>query len=584
MRRKILTNFIVVLLVSSLVTGALAFNFIESSYKKVKEEKLLSNINLIGSTLKEVNGDWEDINFHRLVQNLSSYVNSRVTFISVDGQVIADSSDNSIIFQEFDLTPEFRYAIRRKIQMVQRYSREVGNKYFYLALFPIKISKYDIMVRLGDPYREMDYIIENFVTYGLLYIIAGLVFAIVLGYIVAGKITKPIKALTEVSKQIARGDLEKRVKVEGKDEIKELSVSFNIMASKLKFTIDELKDKNAKMDAILASIQDGLIAMDQDGKVILINDSAKKILNIKNNIKIGSYIDELAIERKIMDEIQKAKMDNNMYSSEIKIGGNNKKIVQLSTSIIQEKNGSGHQIGTLLIIRDVTSIRNLENMRKDFVSNVSHELRTPLTSIGGFVETLKIKELDNKSRYKALDIIEFETERLKALINNLLKLSEIENIENVKHLAIIDIKNDLFEVKRLLKPQAENKDIDIILDIEEDLNTINGDRNWFRLIAINLIENSIKYTEEGGIINVGLYNYTDGVKLVVEDKGIGIPEEDLSRIFERFYRVDKSRSNSIKGSGLGLSIVKNIVKLFRGTIEVESQLGEGSKFTVFLPR
>jgi two-component system phosphate regulon sensor histidine kinase PhoR len=222
-------------------------------------------------------------------------------------------------------------------------------------------------------------------------------------------------------------------------------------------------------------------------------------------------------------------------------------------------------------------------MRKDFVSNVSHELRTPLTSIGGFVETLKIEELDDKSKEKALDIIELETERLKTLINNLLRLSQIESIENVKHFVNINVKDDLYEIINLLQHQAEKKNINITVDIEDKLNTINGDRDWFRLIAINLIENSIKYTKENGYIDVNLHNYNSGIKLVIEDNGIGIPEEDIPRIFERFYKVDKSRSNTIEGSGLGLSIVKNIVKLFGGSIKIESQLGKGSKFTVFLP-
>lgn len=579
-----LTNFIVILLASSLVTGILALNFIERSYRDTKEEKLLSNINLIGSTLSEIDNDWEDINFYRLAQSLSSHVNSRVTFINVDGQVLADSLDNSIIFEKFNLTPEFKNAIKGKAQMVQRYSKEVGNKYFYLALFPIKVGKFDIMVRLGDPYKEIDYIIENFVTYGLLYIVIGLILAIVLGYIATGKITKPVKELTAVSKLIAEGDLDKRVKISGKDEIRELSINFNIMASKLKVTIDELKDENAKMDAILASIQDGLIALDKKGRIILVNNSAKKILNIDDDIKIGSHVEVLALDSKIKDQIQQIIKDCNENISEIKIGGSKKQIIQLSsTSIIEDNDISGDKIGTLLIIRDVTSIRNLEKMRKDFVSNVSHELRTPLTSIGGFVETLKINELDDKSKEKALDIIELETERLKTLINNLLRLSQIENIENVKHLVHINVKDDLYEVINLLQPQSEKKNINITVDIEDKLNTINGDRDWFRLIAINLIENSIKYTKENGYIDVNLHNYNSGIKLVIEDNGIGIPEEDIPRIFERFYKVDKSRSNTIEGSGLGLSIVKNIVKLFGGSIKIESQLGKGSKFTVFLP-
>lgn len=213
---------------------------------------------------------------------------------------------------------------------------------------------------------------------------------------------------------------------------------------------------------------------------------------------------------------------------------------------------------------------------------MSHELRTPLTSIGGFVETLKINELDEKSKNKAISIIEFETERLKGLINDLLSLSKIESIENVKELSNIDIKDDIYESLNLLIPLANKKNIKIDVNVEDNLNNIRGDSDWFTLIIINIVENSIKYTEEYGNIKIDVFNYNDGIKIVVEDNGIGIPEEDIPRIFERFYRVDKSRSNSIEGSGLGLAIVKHIVILFGGTIELESKLGKGTKVSIFL--
>lgn len=583
LRKRILTNFIVILLASALVSGALAFNFIKSSYIKSKEEKLLSNINLIKNTLDQNKDNFNDKNFFKLSQELSSQINSRVTFIKSNGQIIADSTNNSIIFDTMNRMPEFQHAIRGEIQVVQRYSREVGNKFFYLAMPPIRIGDLEIIVRLGDDYKEIDHIIEKFLMYALISNVIGLVFAIIVGYISTGRIIKPVKELTEASKLIAEGDFNKRVEVNTKDEIKELSMSFNQMAWKLKHTIDEIKDKNTKMDAILASMQEGLIALDKMNRVILMNNSAKEILNIDNDIKIGDHIKKVILDSKVVKEIEKLTTKNNKSNTEIKIGEDNKKIINLSTSIIQGKEERKDEIGTLIIIRDITSIRKLEKMRKDFVANVSHELRTPLTSIGGFIETLKITELDEKNRDKVIDIIGFETERLKGLINDLLRLSEIEDIKNVKQLVDIDVIENINEIIELLEPLAEIKNIELNLNIEENLNKIHGDKDWFRLILINLIENSIKYNKENGNILIDIYNYNKGIKLIVEDNGIGIPKEDIPRIFERFYRVDKSRSNTIEGSGLGLAIVKHIVILFGGSIEVESQLGKGTRFTVFLP-
>lgn len=569
-------------MVSVIITGSLASYFIKTSYIRSKGEKLLTNINLIESVLNELNGNSMKINFHRLAQSLSSRTNSRVTFFNKEGRVVADSINNSIIFYLHDKMPEFQYAIKGEKKIVQRYSREVGNKFFYLAIPPVKVGDIEIIVRLGDDYEEIDHIIENFLKYALISTTIGLIFAIIIGFISVGRIVKPVNQLREASKLIAEGDFDKRIEVKTKDEIEELSISFNQMADKLKFTISELRDKNAKLDAILSSMQEGLIALDKENRVISVNESAKEILQI-DDIKIGTHIEEILPNSQVLREIEKAIKDSRNYNAEIEIGYDIKKIIHISISIIQGQDEYEKRIGTLLIIRDITSIRKLEEMRKDFVANVSHELRTPLTSIIGFTETLKIKDLDEKNREKVINIIEIETERLQRLINDLLRLSEIENIENVKQLIDIDVREDAYDAIGILQPLADKKNIKLSLFMEEELNSIKGDRDWFRLIIINLVENSIKYTEQNGIVKVSLLNYQEGIELIVEDNGIGIPEESIPRIFERFYRVDKSRSNIIEGSGLGLAIVKHLVLLFGGSIEVTSKLGYGSKFTVTLP-
>lgn len=582
MRKRIFINYIIILMTSITIIGSLAYYFIETSYINSKKEKLLTNSNLIESVLKELDENSNKINFYKLAQDLSFQVNSRVTFFNIEGRVIADSMNNSIIFYPHDQTPEFQYAIRGEKKIVQRYSSEVGNKFFYLTLPPVKVGDTLVIVRLGDDYGEIDHIIENFLKYSLFSAVIGLIFAIIIGFVSVGRIVKPVNQLREASKLIAEGDFDKRIEVKTKDEIEELSISFNQMAEKLKFTIGELKEKNIKLDAILSSMQEGLIALDKGNKVISVNESAKKILEI-DEIKIGAHIGDIFENVQILREIEKTIKSNKNQNVEVEIGNNTKKIIHISISVIQDQNKVENRIGTLLIIRDITSIRKLEKMRRDFVANVSHELRTPLTSIIGFTETLKTKNLEEKNKQKALNIIEIEAQRLERLINDLLRLSEIENIENVKELTDVDVTKDTYEIIELLQPLANKKDIKLSLFIDEELNTINGDNEWFRLILINLVENSIKYTEENGIVKVSLLNYQEGIRLIVEDNGVGIPKESIPRIFERFYRVDKSRSSIVEGSGLGLSIVKHLVLLFGGSIKVESELGKGSKFTVILP-
>ncbi len=474
MRKRILTNYIVILILSALITGALAFYFIKSSYISSKEEKLHTNINLIENLLRENYKNEEKVNFYRLAQDLSTRINSRVTFIDITGWPIADSINNSIIFNNHSSSQEFRNAMKGERTIVKRYSGETGEKYFYLAIPPIKIGDKEIILRLGDSYGEVDHIAEEFISYLLFATLIGVCFAILISYITVGKIVKPIKELTEASKHISEGNFDNKIIVDTKDEIEELSVSFNQMARKLKYMINELKDTNA-------------------------------------------------------------------------------------------------------------TIISLEKMRKDFVANVSHELRTPLTSIGGFVETLRIKELDEKSREKALDIIEFETERLKGLINELLILSKIESVIEVKKLEKVPIYDEIYKVLKLLEPQIRDNNINVQLSVENNLNMINGDKDLFRRILINLIENSIKYNKPEGNIKIDISNYKKGIQVIVEDSGIGIPEEDIPWIFERFYRVSKSRANNKEGSGLGLAIVKQIVLYFGGDIELSSELGKGTKFIIKLP-
>lgn len=582
MKKRILINFMIILLVSALISGVLAFNFIKNNYTKSKEEKLLTNMNLIEDALNQKGKSYEKINFYRLAQELSFQTNSRVTFIDSGGKAVADSINNSIIFKKINKEPEFQHAMRRERQLVQRYSKEVGNKFFYLAIPPIRMGNLQIIVRLGDDYKEIDYIIEKFIIYAIISTLIGLMFAIITGYFSTERITKPVKELTEASKLIAEGDFNKIVRVDTKDEIEELSISFNRMAQKLKWNIDEIQDKNTKMDAILGSMNEGLIALDNTDRVILANNSAKEILNMDNDIEIGVNIRKILTDN-LLNQIKKSTDEEKGYNIEIELEGEEKKNIHLSTAIIEGKEMDEYGIGILLIIRDVTSIKKAEKMRKDFVANVSHELRTPLTSIAGFAETLKIKELDEKSKEKAIDIIEVETERLKGLINELLRLAEIENIENVKYISKLYIEDEVYECIRTLKPLAIKKDIQLTVEIEENLNPINGNKDWFRLILINLIENSIKYTDENGNIRIDISNHSNGIEMIVEDDGIGIPEEDISRVFERFYRVDKTRSSEVEGTGIGLAIVKHIIRLFKGSISVESELGKGSKFIIFLP-
>lgn len=412
---------------------------------------------------------------------------------------------------------------------------------------------------------------EGYLKYFILIIIGVVILSVFLSEKLVRVIIYPVKELEIATDKIANGELDKRAKVYNDDEIGSLARTFNEMADQLQFRINDNTDKKIKLEAILESMESGVIAISQNMQVMLINPYAKKLFGIKEDI-IGKDIRDYIIDHEILDFSRNI---TNINTKEIKLFHPVEREVRVKKApIIREKESV---LGIVISVQDITDIKRLENMRSQFVANVSHELKTPLTSIKGFSETLRFVD-DDVTKNKFLDIIDKETERLTLLINDILILSNIENMNSMK--------NDefrpneiIYEAINMVKKEAADKNIKITTNCCFDKPLI-GDSNKFYQIILNLLANAIKYSNNDS--NIDLITKEDKGKfiMVVKDEGIGIPKEDLPRIFERFYRVDKSRTT--RGTGLGLAIVKHIVKLFNGDIFVESKLGEGSKFTVVI--
>ncbi|QXM07064.1 two-component system histidine kinase PnpS [Crassaminicella indica] len=579
MKRKILITYVILLLIGTFATGIISHTFVKNIYISSVKEKLLTNSNLIIDTLLLKEKE-EKINYFNLAQKFSRKINGRVTFIEDNGKVLADSHNNSIIFENYSNKPEIRNAIKGKIANIKRFSQITQKVSIYIANPPIKINNKNIIVRLSASLEEINHVNELFFKYMLLAIFIGMIIAVFIGYYQIDHMVKPVKELTKVTKYISKGKFHKKVKIYTNDEIGELGEHFNIMASKLNHMINEISEKNSRMDAILISIVNGIIAIDDEGKIILFNPEAERLFNIYKGNTLGKNIKDVIDHKKLLYMMKATNERKVSLEDEIEI---NDKILKVYTALVENKEMK-EMFGVLAVIQDITEMRKLENLRKEFVSNVSHELRTPLTSISGFVETLKKWTIINESdRMKILDIIEFETERLKRLINDILKLSEIENMKLIKEKTNIDVKKSISEVLYLIKPLAENKNIQLEINIGDNLKAIVGNIDWFQQIIMNLCENAVKYTVEGGKITIKATSYDEYLFISVKDTGVGIGKEDIPRIFERFYRVDKARSRQIGGTGLGLAIVKHIVMEFNGEIEVKSEVGKGSEFIVKLP-
>lgn len=392
-----------------------------------------------------------------------------------------------------------------------------------------------------------------------------------------------LKEFMYVSKKISNREFHTKINISAKGELGQLVDNFNYMIDKIDKTIHEVESKNIQLKSIVKSISHGILAIDIEGNVLLINKEAKEMIKADLSTKVeGRNINVVIKDKDILREISKFIGSNKSNMSQIT---NKDDIVyNIKLDPVYLQSSKNVIIGSIINIEDVTERVRLENMRSDFVANVTHELKTPLTSISGFVETLRINDnIDISTRNRFLGIIETESDRLKRLIDDILLLSFIENKEQ-ECFEDIDIYSVFKEVYELTYTSAKVKDIDIEYNFEHENMIIKSNRDYIKQIFLNLVDNAIKYTPNGGIVTTEV-RYDDNYILIkVIDNGIGISKEDKTRIFERFYRVDKARSRDVGGTGLGLAIVKHIVKSLHGTIDVESELNIGTKFIVKIPK
>lgn len=392
-----------------------------------------------------------------------------------------------------------------------------------------------------------------------------------------------LKEFMYVSKKISNREFHTKINISAKGELGQLVDNFNYMIDKIDKTIHEVESKNIQLKSIVKSISHGILAIDIEGNVLLINKEAKEMIKADLSTKVeGRNINAVIKDKDILREISKFIGSNKSNMSQIT---NKDDIVyNIKLDPVYLQSSKNVIIGSIINIEDVTERVRLENMRSDFVANVTHELKTPLTSISGFVETLRINDnIDISTRNRFLGIIETESDRLKRLIDDILLLSFIENKEQ-ECFEDIDIYSVFKEVYELTYTSAKVKDIDIEYNFEHENMIIKSNRDYIKQIFLNLVDNAIKYTPNGGIVTTEV-RYDDNYILIkVIDNGIGISKEDKTRIFERFYRVDKARSRDVGGTGLGLAIVKHIVKSLHGTIDVESELNIGTKFIVKIPK
>ena len=414
------------------------------------------------------------------------------------------------------------------------------------------------------------------------FVIACLI-VVFLGVKITGQYIRPIESVTKVAIELAKGNYKARAYESHSDETGMLSKAMNILARNLQEMTLEQEMQQDRLHTLIENMGSGMILIDSRGYISLVNRSYKEIFHVTDE----EYLDRLYYESFHHTEI--VELVEEIFMTEVKV----RKQVLLPLEIERKHFevygapiiGTNHEWkGIVLVFHDITELKKLEQMRKDFLANVSHELKTPITSIKGFSETLLDGAMENQQFCEHfLHIILKESERMQGLIEDLLDLSKIEQQGFKLNMGTVDIKGLLEEIQMVLDKKSQDKEIVLQVDVNKPVSVI-GDSSRLKQIFINLINNAILYTPSGGTVSVTLFEDDHSAYIKVADTGIGISKEEIPRIFERFYRVDKARSRNTGGTGLGLSIVKHLVEAHHGTITVESEVGVGTTFTVALQK
>lgn len=580
MQKKLLGTYILIIIITITISVVFSWNKINDYFleRAEKESKIQANL-LLDLIEKDQNVIY---NFQEFVTEYSSKTSSRLTIIDEDGIVLADSEKDYREMENHAYREEVASAIKGKPTTSLRYSNTMGMYYYYHAV-PLNINDINGVLRVSIPVKEVENITLIMIGIIVFGTIIGSIIAFIIAYFFTKKLMAPIDDLTNAAMNIADGDYDNKIYVRQKDQIGQLADAFNKMNFNLRLNLWNLEQKNAQLESVITSMSSGLIAIDIDYKIVLYNDKFIDILDLeKKDLKTMLFY-ELTRNLEVIEVIEKSIEQQEYILEETKIyDGNEEKIIRISANPIKSRENKNKILGTVIMLEDITQIRKLENMRKDFVSNVTHELKTPLTSIKGFVETLKNGAIKEDVATRFLDIIDIEVDRLTNLIQDILSLSEIESIIGDVNTSQYNINEIITEVIEILKPEITDKGLDINLKIEHELESFNCNKDRIKQLLINIIDNSIKYTDEGSI-TIGCKKEHKNLVISVEDTGIGIKKEHLDRVFERFYRVDKGRSRKMGGTGLGLSIVKHIVELYNGTIDINSVEKVGTTIKIKLP-
>jgi two-component system phosphate regulon sensor histidine kinase PhoR len=552
----------------------------QDTYTNLKDQALLLSIP-VENFLKKNDANAIKGWFHS-IRGASA---SRTTVILSSGKVIMDTKENPNIMDNHKDRPEIKEAFEGKVGYSIRFSATLNENLMYVAV-PLKDGA-DIIgvLRVSLPIETID---ETLNLVKEKTVVAGVIILIitgVIGWLISRKIAAPLESITKMVDRFAQGDLKTRLSESSAKEVGKLATALHDMAGQLDEKIKTIDRQKNEKQAVFQSMVEGVLAVDNDERLITVNKAALKMLHIDTKEAIQLPIKDVVMNKELRQMISTTLQNKSqeLIEDEITLEFDDIRYVQVHGTVLRDH--KERIIGVLIVLNDVTRLRRLEQVRRDFVANVSHEIRTPLTSIKGFVETLNDGALsDRQTAMRFLTIIDKQTNRLNSIIDDLLSLVTLEESEERSDIQFTD--NDFSGVIKsaldVCKPYALKKNISFEVQCYDHISA-KMNATLIEQVLVNFVGNSIKYSPENTKIIVSCEINNQCIVLKVQDEGIGISKDHIKRVFERFYRVDKARSRKEGGTGLGLSIVKHIAKVHNGKVWVESEQGKGSCFYLSLP-
>ena len=572
---KLVIVYLLLVLVAMQLSMVIIRKGIESAYVQQAQARLLLQAQLLVgylSTPPTINKG--KLDEERVRVAISNWPGD-VLVLDANSIVIGATNNNRLNlgkkFTNYDISPALIGTTSQRVEPEERMA--------YVAL-PILSANNVVGVVYQKDSLESAYNSLSQVQTQLLYAwTVALVVTVALGVALSRTITGPVRELTRRAAEIAGGNFDQTIRVRSGDEIGQLGEMFNRMTRRLKQTLEEIQGEKHKVEAILSHMADGLLALDGSGRMIKLNPAAQRMFQTPEEEVLGRLPADIWPEVRLEAALEQARLENRSLTQEIRFGS----LVLLAH--ITPLKGDSHQVaGTVVVFHDITELEKLEAMRREFVANVSHELKTPLTTVKSYVETLLDGAAeDTEVRARFLRVVEGETDRMARLVKDLLHLSQLDQGAANWDVQSYEVGPLVEECVARLSVQAERKKLKLSRTVQ--LGTPPGmfDRDKLQQVLVNLLANAIEFTPAGGEIRVDVRSDGAMVRVSVKDSGIGIPREDLPRIFERFYRVDKARSRMLGGTGLGLAIARQIVELLGGAISIESQLGRGTEVIFTIP-